>query len=368
VPNPQGNPFILLAVVLCSWGVVRTMQHQRAPLDRQDAAIRATTNPSLGAVIAIETRKNDSSSGRFDHPESTVIDSHYKKPLPHDTGPKSPFMVLKTWSMKRPLAQGPPALILVNSALRIGAIALEDGYPILQQSNQSLSNPLAPELSKSAVYANKLSIYAYSFWRSGQNDSKSSFGGQYGASQTALIATYPLSGRLQGVSILGRLTLVPSTTSQSELALGARWQPSRSIPITLSAERRTQTDGQGRFSLYLTGSKDNVALPAGFNLTGYGQLGLVSRRLDSGSRDVFYDAQVKLKRPFVSGPGLKTTIGVGAWAGGQHDVSRFDIGPTVHAVLRLNKGQLHIDAEWRFRVKGSARPDSGPALTLSTSF
>jgi hypothetical protein len=344
------------------------MQHQRAPLDRQDAAIRATTNPSVGAVIAIETRKNDSSSGTFDRSESTVIDFHYKKPLPHDTGPKSSFIVLKTWGMKHPLAQGPPALILVNPALHIGVIGSVDGFPVLPQSNQSLSNALAPELSKSAVYANKLSIYAYSFWRAGQNDTRSFFGGQYGASQTAVIGTYPLSGRLDGVSLLGRLTFVPSASSQSELALGARWQPSRIIPVTLSAERRTQFDGQGRFSLYLTGSKDNVALPAGFNLTGYGQLGLVSRRLDSGSRDVFYDAHVKLKRPFVAGPGLKTMIGVGAWAGGQHDVSRFDIGPTVHAVLRLNKGQLHIDADWRFRVKGSARPDSGPALTLSTSF
>ena len=45
-------------------------------------------------------------------------------------------------------------------------------------------------------------------------------------------------------------------------------------------------------------------------------------------------------------------------------VSRVDVGPT----LALTAGPMRLQADWRQKVTGNARPDSGPVATLSVGF
>ncbi len=214
----------------------------------------------------------------------------------------------------------------------------------------------------------KLSIYAYSYWRRGQSNTTPTFGGQYGASQTAIIGAYRLGGRLKPLSLLWRLSYTPSAPKQSELAIGARLQPFRNIPVSISVERRIQADGRGRFSGTIAGGKDSIALPARFQLAGFGQMGILSRGPTSQPGGLFYDASVKIDHAIIKGTSLDGAIGAGAWAGGQTGTNRFDIGPTVRATVRAGAIRMRIDADWRFRIKGAAQPGNGPALTLSTSF
>jgi hypothetical protein len=138
------------------------------------------------------------------------------------------------------------------------------------------------------------------------------------------------------------------------------WQPARSIPLRLLAERRQSLEEGGRdaFAATLHGGVGDLPLPAGFRLDAYGQAGAVRAR----SRDLFAEASVRAARPV--GAGL--SLGAGAWAAAQPGAARVDIGPSLS--LRLPKLHARLSADWRFRAAGQARPGSGPALTLWTDF
>jgi hypothetical protein len=102
----------------------------------------------------------------------------------------------------------------------------------------------------------------------------------------------------------------------------------------------------------------------GFALDGYGQAGFVTGKSGGG----FADAQLHALKN-IAGHGHATlAAGAGAWAGGQSDIVRVDIGPSVRANLKAGATSLRLDTSWRFRIVGNARPGDGPAVTLSTSF
>jgi hypothetical protein len=182
-------------------------------------------------------------------------------------------------------------------------------------------------------------------------------GGLLGGGQAGTRLGYRLSPTFQ---ITGRVAAPLRKLAGAEAALGVEWQPARSLPVRVLAERRQRLSGQGRNALALTlhGGAGDVPIPAGFRLEAYGQLGAVGAR----SRDLFAEASVRANRAI--GGGL--SIGAGAWGAAQPGVSRLDIGPSV--TLRVPHGRASISADWRFRAAGTAKPGSGPALTLWTDF
>ena len=80
------------------------------------------------------------------------------------------------------------------------------------------------------------------------------------------------------------------------------------------------------------------------------------------------DAQLHALKNMASNERISLTVGAGAWAGGQSNIMRVDMGPSVRAKLQAGKMSLRLDASWRFRIVGNARPGDSPAVTLSTSF
>ena len=212
-----------------------------------------------------------------------------------------------------------------------------------------------------------IDAYAYSFWRGGGRGSGLATAGQYGGGQSGLIATIGLrngSGRRMPIAALVRSSVAHDNLRDRELALGFRWQPSPSLPVSISAERRFRNVAADNFAVYAAGGRSDVRLPAGFKLDAFAQAGVVSGQ--NGGR--FFDAHAKAERRIVPASPLPLYLGAGAWAGGQKGIARLDIGPSLRTDLPLNKARVRISADWRFRVAGDASPGNGPALTLSTGF
>jgi hypothetical protein len=182
-------------------------------------------------------------------------------------------------------------------------------------------------------------------------------GGLLGGGQTGTRLGYRISPALQ---LTGRLAAPLRKLTGAEAALGVEWRPSRSLPVRVLAERRQRLSGQGRdaFALTVHGGVGDAPLPAGFRLEAYGQAGAVGAR----SRDLFAEASLRANRALGAGVG----VGLGAWGAAQPGISRLDIGPSL--TLRVPHMRASISADWRFRAAGTAKPGSGPALTLWTEF
>ena len=212
-------------------------------------------------------------------------------------------------------------------------------------------------------------IYAYSFWRNGAV-SRDRFGnGQYGGSQSAVLITIPVlwyhdAKDTARLAVIGRFSKSHGKVSQSEWAAGVQWHPVKSIPAQIFIERRVRQGRSDAVAAYLAGGHAGSTLPLAFKLDGYGQAGFISGK-DGGA---FVDAQIAAQRPLASQGGAQLSAGGGIWGGGQSDIMRLDVGPSVRAWVPAGPARLRIDASWRFRVMGYAQPGNGPAVTLSTSF
>ncbi len=221
--------------------------------------------------------------------------------------------------------------------------------------------------------ARRLQYYAYSFWRSGQPGADQiAPAAQYGGSQSGIIANYRLTDHGGGgggvggggLSLLVRAAATPGKFSDEELAVGLRWQPFKSLPINISAERRIRTKSADQFAVYAAGSAGDVPLILGLRGRGFAQAGVIPAR----QPNIFFDAGMRAETKLLDSGKSAVSIGLGGWAGGQRGASRFDIGPTIRGDVGLGRNRLDISADWRFRVGGNARPGHGPAVTISTGF
>jgi hypothetical protein len=214
-----------------------------------------------------------------------------------------------------------------------------------------------------------IELYAYSFWRQGDVAQGVLGNGQYGGSQSALLMTIPLlrhkgARNVSHLSLVGRASVSHDDTRDREWAAGLFWRPSTTFPAQLSLERRFRPNRPDAIAAFVSGGHDGTPLPLGFVLDGYGQAGFVTGK----SGGAFADAQLHALKNMARNEGISLTAGVGAWAGGQSNIMRVDMGPSVRASLQAGAASLRLDASWRFRVAGKAMPADGPTVTLSTSF
>lgn len=226
---------------------------------------------------------------------------------------------------------------------------------------------LSSQLPLVSRHSSRLNVYAYSFLRSG-SASSSLGGGQYGGSQSGIIATYSLArfrdaeGQSK-LALLVRGAVAHYGPVEREIAAGLRWQPLASAPFTLTAERRFRNARSDAFSVYVAGGK-SAELPCEFKLDAFAQAGVVSGK-DGGP---FFDVNTRAERKLATIGKVPVTLGAGIWGGGQKGIFRIDAGPTIGTEIRLGAVNMRVKADWRFRIAGDALPASGPALTLSTSF
>ena len=227
-------------------------------------------------------------------------------------------------------------------------------------TSPSIGAPAHSPLAHSPARAvpSRWSVSAWALVRSGDGGQLAP-GGTLGASQAGARITYRLSRRM-GLS--GRLYAPLGEPSGAEAALGIEWQPLRTLPVRLLAERRQAIgrDGRSAFALLAHGGIADDRFIGPVTLDAYAQAGIVGTR----SREAFVDGAARLGVPIAR----DLSIGVGAWGAAQPGASRLDVGPQMSYRLPAFGETVRLAADWRVRIAGDARPVSGPALTLSTDF
>jgi hypothetical protein len=224
-------------------------------------------------------------------------------------------------------------------------------------------------------HSNRMTAY---FWIYARQDSRAKQGrqrlagrspsnGQYGGSQAGAILSYRLLDRpAPDISVYGRLSTALSPWSQQEFALGARIHPVRNLPVALHAEQRfdASSGGFAGTAFYATGGTGPDPIVEKFTLETYAQAGYVLGQ----NKTYFFDGSATLQRPIAELGPTTLSIGPGAWAGGQRQISRMDVGPRVDLRVPLGMTSARIALDWRLRIAGNARPGSGAAITVSTGF
>jgi hypothetical protein len=240
--------------------------------------------------------------------------------------------------------------------------------PAFLPTDPDVVTPIGAPL-RSATTPQGFEVYAYSFWRRGASPAGTLGNGQYGGSQSAVIAAIPVL-RFSGnpghsrLSMAGRVSVAHGSVRERELAAGVRWRPVARIPVQVIAERRFRENRPGAFAALVAGGQSGVKLPLGFRLDGYGQAGFVSGQ----GGGPFADVAAQAHRSIAQSQRASFAIGAGVWGGGQDNVLRMDIGPNMRANISAGSAVFQFDASWRVRVAGHAQPRNGPAVTLSTSF
>jgi len=188
---------------------------------------------------------------------------------------------------------------------------------------------------------------------------------QLGGSQAGARLAYGFGerGRLRAY---GRVTLALAETRQRELAFGLAFAPLAHLPIDVAVEQRVAAGSEGRTALaaMVVGGVGDVALPARFRLEAYGQAGVVGAR----RRDRFADAAVVIDREVMRTSGSSLHLGGLAAGSVQPGAARVDVGPRVTVRLPEVGEGSRVALDWRQRLAGDAKPDSGLALTLAADF
>lgn len=114
----------------------------------------------------------------------------------------------------------------------------------------------------------------------------------------------------------------------------------------------------------MVGGFGPVGLPARFRLEGHGQAGAIHR----GDTQFYADGAVRVSHTLTTIGPVRIDVGAGAWGAAQRGAARLDVGPSLGVTVAMAQQPVRLALDWRQRVAGDARPDSGPALTLGTDF
>lgn len=241
-----------------------------------------------------------------------------------------------------------------------------DEWPLSRMASASMparrSSTTAPQQSQPQAVMkarlDRLQLSAWALLRGRPGPASLATDGTLGGSQAGARLTYFVTPMF--AASLRSSTPVGGTRG-GEIAAGVRVTPFRSIPLSLTAERRQAIGrtggGRSAFALFIEGGVYQRPMPWGFELDAYAQAGVVGAR----RRDLFADGGFTMTKPLFG----RFAAGFGLWGGVQPGIYRIDAGPRVSMRVR-NTMRVHLD--WRQRLAGNAEPGSGPALTLAADF
>jgi tetratricopeptide (TPR) repeat protein len=149
-----------------------------------------------------------------------------------------------------------------------------------------------------------------------------------------------------------------------QVAVGLAWQPVPGSNATVAVERLIAAGSLARDDWALRVAGGREARLRGLTLSAYGEAGLIP-----DGADWFAGAQASLEKRG-QWRGVEWAAGAGLWAAGQatdgQAAGRLDLGPLVRVRHSSVPAVLQID--WRLRAAGDARPGSGPAVTVASTF
>lgn len=331
-----GRPLRFLGIVLSGWIGMRAIAIYRAgdlPL----------AGPVEHLVAALAIGRADASVATF--------------PIPAARDTPRQGRTIRPAIGPTPVAALPPARATPDSRHLPGTLPAPTPTP--SGATPALL-PLAMPLSPAPPARSRLTGSAWGIARGGGIGQAS--GGQLGGSQVGLRLTYALD-RSRRVALAARLS-TPLGTRGAEAALGLDWQPTR-LPVHIVAERRIALDGgRGATMLGVIGGFGPSSLAGRVTAEGYGQAGMIAR----DGTQAFVDGALRIAHPIAASGKTRIDLGLGSWGGAQRGAARLDIGPSLGIVLPVARHRLRLTADWRQRIAGDARPDSGPALSIGTDF
>lgn len=205
----------------------------------------------------------------------------------------------------------------------------------------------------------------WALWREGSSTRADAvMGGRLGGSQAGLRIDFDLTPEAESrVAAYSRMSVALNRPASPEAAAGVAWQPSRSIPISLAAERRIALGKGARNAnaVMAVGGFGPKGIAASLQAEGYAQTGMVGFR----SNDLFMDGKLSVLSPVAHFP---VRVGASVSGGAQPQVERLDVGPEVQIRLPLPRAAARLSVEWRERIAGLAAPASGLAITLGGDF
>lgn len=168
------------------------------------------------------------------------------------------------------------------------------------------------------------------------------------------------------VDVTARIATPAGRTAgrDTQTAIGVEWRP---VPGLAIAAERAIAVGAGARNAWIariSGGVSGRKLGGGMELDSYAQAGVVGAR----KRDPFTDGVARLSRPLPLSADGRLKPGLGLWTAAQPDARRLDIGPSIGADIRIGNTTVGADFDWRWRLAGNARPDSGPAVTIRAGF
>lgn len=196
----------------------------------------------------------------------------------------------------------------------------------------------------------------------------------YGGSQAGAVVRYRLGegGAGSAYGYLRASLAIGAPGKDREMAIGFGGRPLPALPLRVLAEARFQdaarTSLRVRPVAVVVTELPPQALPLGIRAEAYAQAGYAG----GSAATAFYDAQIVMDRTIGGSParargGLR--LGGGIWSGGQRGAVRLDAGPRASFELDLGgKVASRVSLDWRMRVAGNARPGSGAALVIASSF
>lgn len=206
---------------------------------------------------------------------------------------------------------------------------------------------------------------AWLLWRKGSGNLQDLVtGGRLGGSQAGLRLDYDLTPSSIGrAAIYGRVSSAFNRPTSPESAVGVTWQPTRSIPLSIAAERRFALGDGARNAnaLFAVGGFGPRPVLGKLEAEAYVQAGVVGFH----RRDLFADGKLSLLAPISRTP---VRTGLSFSGGAQPEVERLDIGPELQFRLPLPRLASRVSIEWRERVAGQASPSSGLTVTLGADF
>lgn len=304
------------------------------------------------------------------HAEMAQLEPRSEKPLKSAVTEKMPPLRLAGAELvlKNP-HRNPPARHLV-AAPNVTTIRAESRGSIVSESlitrlaDQSLSNPLP----KAPTHSDRLSLSGWLLLRPESLGQTIATAGQLGGSQTGAKVSTRLTwlGHTTELNGFIRATTALTPVTAGEAAIGVSLRHTARFVSEIQIERRIKLSDGGRSDFALVASTSIYEVPIAplIKLEGYAQGGVVGLK----ARDLFIDGSVKVDRRLIESKSSAFSAGVGVWAAAQPDVHRIDVGPHITLKQRVANGTIRISGEWRFRVKGNARPSSGPSLSAGFDF
>ena len=365
-PKKAGEPVIVIGALVGCWILARTLLWQ----------------PPLGAFP--ETKSEIAplgSNGRIESAsgERLIAPSEQDQEIEIAVEAIAPLASLarmtqaippnaRESSTKQSQPAGARSIISIEPSANV-RVTIEDAELNRQKRNAGSASGLSPSLQLERK-SMRWSLDSWLFYR--PNSQLRASPGQllptYGASQAGAVLRFQLDPEsAQRPFAYMRASAALSGPEQADIAAGLGLRPLADIPVTAMAElRASRNDGRTEFrpaGLAVT-ELAPINLPLGARAEIYAQAGYVGGDFATA----FADGHARIDREVGDFDLASVRLGTGAWGGVQKGVARLDIGPTASVQIHVANRPVRIAFDYRRRIAGNARPQSGIALTLSTGF